>query len=353
MGCCQSAEAQEGKARNEEIENQIKRDKLNLRNEVKMLLLGAGESGKSTILKQMKLIHDDGYSLDEREAFKEIIFSNTVQSMRVILEAMDDMGISLAHSEYQHHAAVIMEMPAQIERDSLPPEVTQAVKALWSDENLQSVFERSREYQLNDSAKYYFDSIERIGELNYVPTDQDVLRSRVKTTGITETTFAIGDLTYRMFDVGGQRSERKKWIHCFESVTAIIFLVAISEYDQVLIEDETVNRMQEALTLFDSICNSRWFVKTSIILFLNKIDIFKEKLPKHPLKESFPDFTGPNTYDAASEFILNRFVSLNQSDTKQIYTHFTCATDTKQIKFVMAAVNDIIIQNNLRDVGLL
>lgn len=101
----------------------------------------------------MKLIHDDGYSLDEREAFKEIIFSNTVQSMRVILEAMDDMGITLAHPEYQHHAAVIMEMPAQIERDSLPPEVTQAVKALWSDENLQSVFERSREYQLNDSAK--------------------------------------------------------------------------------------------------------------------------------------------------------------------------------------------------------
>ncbi|KAG2217070.1 hypothetical protein INT45_014135 [Circinella minor] len=353
MGCCQSAEAQEGKARNEEIENQIKRDKLNLRNEVKMLLLGAGESGKSTILKQMKLIHDDGYSLDEREAFKEIIFSNTIQSIRVILEAMDDMGISLKEPENQHHAAIIMEMPAQIERDSLPPEVTQAVRALWKDSNLQQVFERSREYQLNDSAKYYFDSIDRIGDPNYVPTDQDVLRSRVKTTGITETTFVIGDLTYRMFDVGGQRSERKKWIHCFENVTAIIFLVAISEYDQVLIEDETVNRMQEALTLFDSICNSRWFVKTSIILFLNKIDIFKEKLPKHPLVESFPDFKGSNTYDEASEYILNRFVSLNQSDTKQIYTHFTCATDTKQIRFVMAAVNDIIIQNNLRDVGLL
>ncbi|KAI8141026.1 guanine nucleotide binding protein, alpha subunit [Fennellomyces sp. T-0311] len=353
MGCCQSAETQEGKARNEEIENQIKRDKLNLRNEVKMLLLGAGESGKSTILKQMKLIHDDGYSLDEREAFKEIIFSNTVQSMRVILEAMDDMGVSFTNSENQKHATVILEMPPQIERDSLPPEVTQAVRILWKDPNLQNVFDRSREYQLNDSAKYYFDSVDRIGDPSYVPTDQDVLRSRVKTTGITETTFVIGDLTYRMFDVGGQRSERKKWIHCFESVTAIIFLVAISEYDQVLIEDETVNRMQEALTLFDSICNSRWFVKTSIILFLNKIDIFKEKLPKHPLVESFPDYKGPNDYDSSSEYILNRFVSLNQSDTKQIYTHFTCATDTKQIKFVMAAVNDIIIQNNLRDVGLL
>lgn len=86
----------------------------------------------------------------------------------------------------------------------------------------------------------YFDSIDRIAAPDYLPTDQDVLRSRVKTTGITETTFHIGDLTYRMFDVGGQRSERKKWIHCFENVTAIVFLVAISEYDQVLVEDETV-----------------------------------------------------------------------------------------------------------------
>ncbi|KAI9314325.1 guanine nucleotide binding protein, alpha subunit [Dichotomocladium elegans] len=353
MGCCQSNEVHDGKARNEEIENQLKRDKLNMRNEVKMLLLGAGESGKSTILKQMKLIHDGGYSHDEREAFKEIIFSNTVQSMRVILEAMDNMGVALAQPANRHHAAIIMDLPAQIERDSLPHEVTQAVKAIWKDPNLLSVYERSREYQLNDSAKYYFDSIDRIGDVNYVPTDQDVLRSRVKTTGITETTFVIGDLTYRMFDVGGQRSERKKWIHCFENVTAIIFLVAISEYDQVLIEDETVNRMQEALTLFDSICNSRWFVKTSIILFLNKIDIFKEKLSKHPLVEHFPEFEGPETYDAASDFILHRFVSLNQSDSKQIYTHFTCATDTQQIRFVMAAVNDIIIQNNLREGGLL
>lgn len=95
-----------------------------------------------------------------------------------------------------------------------------------------------------------------------------------------------------MFDVGGQRSERKKWIHCFENVTTILFLVAISEYDQLLFEDETVNRMQEALTLFDSICNSRWFVKTSIILFLNKIDRFKEKLPVSPMKNYFPDYEG-------------------------------------------------------------
>ena len=134
--------------------------------------------------------------------------------------------------------------------------------------------------------------MDRIGDPHYVPTDQDVLRSRVKTTGITETTFNIGELTYRMFDVGGQRSERKKWIHCFENVTAVIFMVAISEYDQLLMEDESVNRMDEALTLFDSICNSRWFEKTSILLFLNKTDLFRQKLKTTPLNQYFKDYQG-------------------------------------------------------------
>ncbi|RHZ45261.1 hypothetical protein Glove_682g14 [Diversispora epigaea] len=353
MGCCMSQEEQEGKRKNEEIENQIKKDKLSMRNEIKMLLLGAGESGKSTILKQMKLIHDGGYSPEERESFKEIIFSNTVQSMRVILEAMEVMNIPFDSEEIQKHATIILNLPNQIEGDHLPQDVSLAIKTLWRDPSVQQCFNRSREYQLNDSAKYYFDSIDRISQADYFPTDQDVLRSRVKTTGITETTFFIGELTYRMFDVGGQRSERKKWIHCFENVTAIVFLVAISEYDQLLLEDETVNRMHEALTLFDSICNSRWFVKTSIILFLNKIDRFAEKLPISPMNNYFPDYTGGDNYEAACDYILNRFVSLNQSDIKQIYTHFTCATDTQQIKFVMAAVNDIIIQTNLREVGLL
>lgn len=202
-----------------------------------------------------------------------------------------------------------------------------------------SLFTRSHQTLVRSQSYSYFDNIARIAAPDYMPNDQDVLRSRVKTTGITETTFIIGDLTYRMFDVGGQRSERKKWIHCFENVTTILFLVAISEYDQLLFEDETVNRMQEALTLFDSICNSRWFIKTSIILFLNKIDRFKEKLPVSPMKNYFPDYEGGDDYAAACDYILNRFVSLNQHETKQIYTHFTCATDTTQIRFVMAAVN--------------
>lgn len=71
----------------------------------------------------------------------------------------------------------------------------------------------------------------------YLPTDQDILRTRLRTTGISETIFDLGNLTYRMFDVGGQRSERKKWIHVFDNVQVVLFLVAISGYDHVLVED--------------------------------------------------------------------------------------------------------------------
>ncbi|KAL9108245.1 MAG: hypothetical protein Q9227_006983 [Pyrenula ochraceoflavens] len=153
MGCGMSTEDKEGKARNEEIENQLKRDKINQRNEIKMLLLGAGESGKSTILKQMKLIWEGGYSDDERESFKEIIYSNTVQSMRVILEAMESLELPLENSSAEYHVHTIFMQPPQIEGDHLPTPVGNAIRELWRDAGVQECFKRSREYQLNDSAK--------------------------------------------------------------------------------------------------------------------------------------------------------------------------------------------------------
>ncbi len=98
---------------------------------------------------------------------------------------------------------------------------------------MQTTYQRRNEFQLNDSAAYFLSDVSRLCQESYVPSDQDVLRTRVKTTGIVKVEFQFQKLTFHMFDVGGQRSERKKWIHCFEDVTAIIFCVAMSEYDQV------------------------------------------------------------------------------------------------------------------------
>ncbi|KAI4826223.1 hypothetical protein KUCAC02_021864 [Chaenocephalus aceratus] len=231
-------------------------------------------------------------------------------------------------------------------------ELLGAMMRLWSDSGNQECFSRAREYQLNDSAQYYLDSLDRIGAPDYQPTEQDILRTRVKTTGIVETHFTFKNLHFRLFDVGGQRSERKKWIHCFEDVTAIIFCVALSGYDQVLHEDETTNRMHESLKLFDSICNNKWFNETSIILFLNKKDLFESKIRKSPLSICFPEYSGPDTYLEGIDYIKCQYESKNKSPSKEVYAHVTCATDTNNIQFVFDAVTDVIIANNLRGCGL-
>jgi len=239
-----------------------------------------------------------------------------------------------------------------VDFESFPNDLAATMSELWNDSGVQQAYSRAHEFQINDSAKYYLTNIMRIAGTNFVPSDADVLHARVKTTGITETKFRVDKLTYRMFDVGGQRSERKKWIHCFDSVTAVVFMIAISAYDQTLVEDETVNRMAEAINLFESTCNSKWFANTAFILFLNKIDLFKEKLPVSPISNYFSDYTDGANYEKACEYFVTKFKGLNHTP-KDIYHYLTCATDTSQIKFVMAAVNDIIMQANLRESGLM
>lgn len=88
----------------------------------------------------------------------------------------------------------------------------------------------------------------------------------------------------------------------------LLFLVAIQEFDQTLYEDESVNRLQESLTLFQSVSNSKWFANSSIILFLNKIDLFAAKLDSGvQLSDHCPDYTGPNEYEPASQFMAKKF----------------------------------------------
>jgi len=192
----------------------------------------------------------------------------------------------------------------------------------------------------------FFDNIQRISISDYVPTDDDVLRVRVRSTGIEEAFFVFDNLAFRMIDVGGQRNERRKWIHCFDEVTAVIFCAALSEYDQKLREDDTQNRMLESLLLFEDIVNCPPFKTIPFIIFLNKTDLFREKLEKVPLNTLFSDYNGGTDFDKACEFVKNKFLSQIKSD-KSIYPHYTCAVSTENIKIVFKDVRDTLLKTIL------
>src|SRR5258708_31785360 len=87
------------------------------------------------------------------------------------------------------------------------------------------------------SLPYFFSSLPRLFDPGFNPTSQDIIQTRVRTTGISETTFHLNEHEMLMVDVGGQKSERRKWIHCFQDVTSILFLISLSGYDQCLVED--------------------------------------------------------------------------------------------------------------------
>jgi guanine nucleotide-binding protein subunit alpha len=353
MGNCVSAQDREEKARSDAIDRQIEEDSRKFRKECKILLLGSGESGKSTIVKQMKIIHQNGFTENELMTFRPTIYRNTLDSAQAIVLQMRNMNVECVTPANRTFAERIVEYRVENTPDFVfSADIAQAIHELWQDPIIPKVMDCSSQFYLMDSAGYFFTEVLRIGTPDYTPTENDVLRARAKTTGITETRFNMGQLSIHMFDVGGQRSERKKWIHCFESVTSIIFCTALSEYDQVLLEEKNQNRMQESLILFESVINSRWFLRTSIILFLNKIDVFKNKLPKVPIEKYFPEYTGGADINKAAKYILWKFMQANRARLS-VYPHLTQATDTTNIRLVFAAVKETILQNALKDSGIL
>ena len=151
--CFGSTRDKERKKRNKEINKQLAVEKNMLKNEVKLLLLGAGESGKSTILKQMRLIHDSGYTEEERESYREVIFSNTLQSIKVICEAMERLEITYGDEKTRLLGQLMRDSSLEHESGEVPSELLRTVKILWDNMGVQECYRRSREFQLNDSAK--------------------------------------------------------------------------------------------------------------------------------------------------------------------------------------------------------
>lgn len=357
MGACVSSESSEETEqikRSQMIDRTLEEDSRRLRKECKILLLGSGESGKSTIVKQMKIIHQNGYTVEELSLYRLTVYKNLLDCARALIGAYHQFSMEPSSPKVRELMDFLTEFNIDPDPNtSLNSKVGEAIAAVWNDPSTSTLLdEHQNEFYLMDSAPYFFEEAERIASPDYIPNVADVLRARTKTTGIYETRFTMGQLSIHMFDVGGQRSERKKWIHCFENVTSIIFCVALSEYDQVLLEESNQNRMMESLVLFDSVVNSRWFMRTSIILFLNKVDLFRKKLPRSPLSNYFPDYSGGNDVNRAAKYLLWRFNQVNRAHLN-LYPHLTQATDTTNIRLVFVAVRETILKNALEDIGVL
>lgn len=308
----------------------------------KILLLGAGECGKSTVVKQIKMIWKVGGGPSEREVNESRIAlrRNCIEAIQTLIEASRNLCVPGAGD-----ADILNEVLAWDSNNPLTIEMATKINTVWNHPCIKATFERRSEYWNMDATPFYLNEVFRISDPDFEPSEEDMVMARVRTTGIIVTQVPEPPFTYQVVDVGGQRSERRKWIHCFDDVRAVIFLEGLAGYNQVLFEDSSVNRMQESLNLFSEVVKNPIFKKTPIFVFLNKKDLFETMIPQFPLSGCFSEYDGaPGDVRAALEFVKEKYRSVMRAHCpgKEIFIQVIAARVRMDMKVAFGEVKDTL-----------
>ncbi|CAI5452514.1 unnamed protein product [Caenorhabditis angaria] len=311
-------------------------------NNIRLLLLGSAESGKTTLLQQVRLLYKQPFTESEIFHRRAFIYFNIFKSIKSLVTAMNTFEQAYEDPINAGRAQAITE-DYDRHMGMFAPEMVNRIKTIWKDKGIQKMYARRSSFNLNDSAGYFLDNIDKINQANYMPNEKDLIMSYVPTVGVQNVIFTANKNSFQLFDIGGQRIDRRKWATQYDGIDAIFFCLAISEYDQVMMEDLETNRLDDALQLLKKISDEPKFEKTPIYLFLNEVDVFREKLSEIPLEQFKPKFQGGNEEDAL-EFIESLAMEALGSREKNLYRVYrSIAIDTKMMSEMLTAViKDII-----------
>mmetsp|Transcript_3117 Transcript_3117/g.3459 ORF Transcript_3117/g.3459 Transcript_3117/m.3459 type:complete len:358 (-) Transcript_3117:77-1150(-) len=355
MACCGSSDAPTtstpaARKRSKQIDEALKLVKKEQAREIKILILGTGSSGKSTFAKQMKLVFCGGWNETEISKFQFILRNNALTSMQWLLFVAKERNMEL-EEENKELGRVIYDA------DKLTKDIAKSIETCWKDSTIKDVWKFRNEIpELSCQADFYIKNAVKFAADDFTPTNEDILKATFRTTGIVELQFPIGKLDFNLVDVGGQRAERRKWLHCFGDVTAVIFIGAIDAFDQVLEEHATTNRMLESIQLFGETSNSSWFRDKFILLMLNKADLLKKKLKSSPkrsakaIKAIFKDFDVEPTFEEVSKFITTKYMA--KTKHVNVHTKIGCAIDTENMKAVFRYTRKLLLDKDLEETGL-
>jgi hypothetical protein len=330
---------------------------------VELLMLGAPGAGKSTVFRQLRMLYGAKPERAERLRFVPAIHALVLSNMRQLLLRAEAAAAAAAAAKaaakaastggggggasaapsplelealqvaarasadapklnaeqrrsFERNKEVVLEHDAS---EPLTPGVAEAVAALWlsGEGGLAAAFALRRAFDGSDNAPYFFARAPELAKPGYVPSDDDMLRARMRTRGTVEGEFLIGDQKLRVIDVGGQRNEREKWVEHFEDVRAVVFVVSLADYDLAPVDDPSRNRLVEAMGLFHWAATHPSFRRSALVLLLNKFDVFEEKVRSVPLRSQaegrfldFADVRGGASPQAALEYVVGRFRAL-------------------------------------------
>ncbi|KAG7095729.1 hypothetical protein E1B28_006439 [Marasmius oreades] len=312
--------------------------------DVKVLLLGSSECGKTTIMKQLILSHRGSEQFTSQFSDKVMYAWDLAKGVVFPLEGLMEkqLGYALEWDWGLVDIRVLMRVL------SIAVLSIADLKMLMSSIRARTRDLASLQSLADENLSYRLSVLKRIEELpsseyeSYAPTEEDLVRWYIKTTGPYEETFETATRNYHVWDCGGQRIERKKWIHCFQDVSVMLYIASLTDYDQVLREDGEYNQMKESLLVFDSLCQSKWFKITPIILVLTKRDcLTNQKLSLSPLEDYFPDYTGGPDENAAFEYIKGMFLQLCQ-DRAGVSVHVMNPNSAEEVKTLFKRIDEAL-----------
>lgn len=327
------------------IEKQLDDERKRARTLMKILCLGTSCSGKSTILKQMRILHQDGFVNDEKDIYRDSFLYTFVLSARELLSRVPESDFNSKSLEVHAAISQLSNMKARLIKGEAAV-LTNVIKYFqaWEGEELISKYGLGQ--HCGTFLNYFLDRMQDVSSYDdFLPNTADILRIRVQTTGVVFTNFRYKKANFCMVDVGGQKTERRKWIHLFDDVKAIFFVVDLSNFDD----------MKESLGVFQDICSTTALKEANLIMFFNKTDIFRQKNNLWELAKQFPDFIEILcTHKEAGLFIKRKFEEEFKKfhENGLIYSFFTCATDTNNIEKTFSACSDIILKRSLAAAGL-
>ncbi|KAF9462809.1 guanine nucleotide binding protein, alpha subunit [Collybia nuda] len=336
------------------IDRQIQQDKKLLKSKPGILLIGTSGSGKTTLLKQVKILHEGGFSATELAKFRPIIFQNVLDSAQAMVMYMRNAGLACVNVENITHCEKILKYTFDVSSGSpqniyLSTEITNAICCMWADPIMVKIMEDNLDkLRLMDNTRYFLNNIHVIGKMGYTPNQTDALYAYQKTEGLTKTEMRIGSVKMDISELGGLHYGHEKLFRFFENMSAIMFFTAISDYDK---EDWACrNRLGESIVLFEAVVNSPWFSHSSIILYLNKLDLLIENLPEVPLKQYFTDYTGGNDLNKAIKYILSLFMKVNRAGLR-VFSHAARVIDPSDtcVGLLSIVIKEAILENSLKD----
>ncbi|KAI1332176.1 G-protein alpha subunit-domain-containing protein [Xylariaceae sp. FL0255] len=250
---------------------------------LKVILVGASGSGKTTLLNAMQLCDGTVEPTEyEKKHLRTLVWSNVLDSVTRVLDAMEDLGINPERpAEYQNTLSLLRQGLCDLSFNDLSSsrimQEAKAIFSLWFDDGVQMALKRQTEYDYHDNTVYFIKNVhdiaQKLTETTTSPHQTDVLRTRVRTTGIHQTKLTRNGIEIRLYDMGGRRSERKKWIHAFEEHPTVVYPFDINAYERILHEDHNGLTINEHFMLLESLLNSNWFTNSYFIFVFTKMDL--------------------------------------------------------------------------------